>query len=981
MNHDNWLCTLFTHLEIKYLSYFSISLPTPYVPSIRPQSTMSTNATSPFTIGQEARRRSIQSTENLMKIMSQQAMLNSSAIEPLEQETSKERTSPSSFQTRRHSIAADDMIEVSLGSLNDSFIKKAKVCELTESEKLNLLLSVKIFQLLSETQIRKLAQELKTEQFTAGDTIVRHNTVGENFYMISDGACAIVKPTLNTLGILSTSKVATMGKGNCFGEVALLTNAPWLASVVADTSCTLLTLQKSYFEKCFVGSKATQMRNEKHHVIKHCILDSISIFKCLSPLEKSKILGLMRKVRFEKEHCICRAGERGDMLFIVVSGEVRCFTVEELEEVDVEKFYPNDFFGEVALLDPDFMLTANYVAVTPVECLFLHRSHLNAVPRLLGRMGIESVCQRFGETLLEEKYDTYADVDVVLEEHTSSKKSSDMASVASLLLRRQKRATIGPSNVAGVALFSKLQRAKVNLKAQREAEESSLYYKLFMKYHNSPQLLREHGNVIKCIDFLDRRNGVSSLREICWKILKKIPKTRTNEEVRCIYTMLDGLQFWSILCKGASKSAKLRLCKKMMFHRLQDGESGGYVYRTGEVANAVYVLLQGCLGIFKNTHETGISCTNKATTTLSPGSCFGMMSVLNPAILKRSESCKILETSMTECVLVPECILIKKEDYNIEIEGEIENSKSLTLSQMYNVLHRTPPFAICWDWFSTYKATPYFTSATLPKGSILYHQGHPSPVLYIIVSGTVRLMVDPRIHNGNMENDTAGKDAVTIQKRLKYLMCVSEVNGYEALGQSSLFQNTAHRDSVTHERDDLEMSMAICGTEVTCLKLKGKYNKAIGADTVRALRDLHHVRAAFHVRRLNELIYSNRTIHGKFVDKESVSTVFKPPVLSPGMVHEMNKTAQEKNKGYPGEMFELSHMPIRYGKVLGGADDDSIKTRTRSWQTPFGKSLKQSTSILPDLVAASNATSSVVQEESPEKQRQRLVSVFSGMVD
>ena len=943
---------------------------------------MSTNSTSPFTNGQDMtrRRRSIQSTENLMKIMSQQALLNCSAIGPIEQETNKARDSSSSFQTRRHSVAVDDAIDVSLGSLNDSFIKKAKVPGLSESEKLNLLRTIKIFQLLSENQICKLAQRLKTEQFSAGDTIVRRTTVGENFYIISDGVCAVVKPVVNTLGIMSTNKVATMGKGNCFGEVALLTNAPWLASVVADTSCTLLTLQKSYFENCFLSSKATQMRNEEHHFIKHCILDSISIFKCLSPLEKSNILELMQKVRFEKDHCICRAGERGDMLFIVVSGEVRCFTVKELEEVDVEKFYPNDFFGELALLDPDFMLTANYVAVTPVECLFLHRSHLNAVPRLLGRMGIESVCQRFGETLLEEKYDTYADVDVILDEHTSNKKSSDIASVASLLLRRQKRATIGPPNVAGVALYSKLQHAEVNLKALREAEELSLYYKLFMKYHNSPQLLREHGNVIKSIDFLDRKNGVSSLREICRKILTKIPKTRTKEEVRCIYSMLDGLQFWNILCKGVSKSAKLRLCKKMMFHRL-DVESGGYVYRTGEVANAVYVLLQGFLGIFRKTHTTEMSSAKKATT-LSPGSCFGMMSVLNPAILKRSETCKILESSMTKCVLEPECILIKKEDYNVEIDGEIENSKSLTPSQVYNVLHRTPPFA-CWDWFSTYKATPYFTSATLAKGSILYHQAHPSPALYIIVSGTVRLMIDPRIHNGNMENDTVGQDAVTIQKRLKYLMCVSEVNGYEALGQSSLFQNTVHRDSVSHERDDLEMSMAICGTEVTCLKLKGKYNKMIGAETVRALRDLHHVRAAFHVRRLNELINSNRATHCKFIDKESISTVFKPPVLSPGMVHERNKTAEKKKKGYPGKMFELSHMPITYGKVLG-ADDYSIKTRTKSWQTPFGKSTTmslQSTSYLPGLVAASHATSSVAQEESPEKQRQRLVSVFSGMMD
>jgi CRP-like cAMP-binding protein len=70
---------------------------------------------------------------------------------------------------------------------------------------------------------------------------------------------------------------------------------------------------------------------------------------------------------------IVTQGQGGEGFFIVVSGKAEAFRERsDGVKVEVNNFVPNDFFGELALLD-DGLRTASVIASEPTSCIVLTR--------------------------------------------------------------------------------------------------------------------------------------------------------------------------------------------------------------------------------------------------------------------------------------------------------------------------------------------------------------------------------------------------------------------------------------------------------------------------------------------------------------------------------------------------------------------------------------------------------------------------------
>lgn len=105
----------------------------------------------------------------------------------------------------------------------------------------DFLKDVKVLSSLSNHERSKLADALSTEMYHAGDVIIREGEQGENFYFIESGTCEVTK---EGQGI-----VAKLGKGDYFGEVALLNDLPRQATVTATDNVIVATLGKSGFTR------------------------------------------------------------------------------------------------------------------------------------------------------------------------------------------------------------------------------------------------------------------------------------------------------------------------------------------------------------------------------------------------------------------------------------------------------------------------------------------------------------------------------------------------------------------------------------------------------------------------------------------------------------------------------------------------------------------------------------------------------------
>jgi CRP/FNR family cyclic AMP-dependent transcriptional regulator len=89
-----------------------------------------------------------------------------------------------------------------------------------------LLKRVPIFQDLERRELERVAASMKQRTFNAGQAVTTEGRSGVGFFVIEDGQANV------TVGGENRRK---LGPGDYFGEVALLTDSPRTATIMAET--------------------------------------------------------------------------------------------------------------------------------------------------------------------------------------------------------------------------------------------------------------------------------------------------------------------------------------------------------------------------------------------------------------------------------------------------------------------------------------------------------------------------------------------------------------------------------------------------------------------------------------------------------------------------------------------------------------------------------------------------------------------------
>ena len=108
-------------------------------------------------------------------------------------------------------------------------------------ERLLLLKQSPIFSLVSTDDLRIVAGVLEQEHFFTGDRIFEINDQGDHLYLLVSGKVGIsIDPNPG-----SRNFIATIGPGDCFGEMNLLDDLPRSATAHVLEDAVVLTLEKS----------------------------------------------------------------------------------------------------------------------------------------------------------------------------------------------------------------------------------------------------------------------------------------------------------------------------------------------------------------------------------------------------------------------------------------------------------------------------------------------------------------------------------------------------------------------------------------------------------------------------------------------------------------------------------------------------------------------------------------------------------------
>ena len=101
------------------------------------------------------------------------------------------------------------------------------------------LTAVPLFSALSKKDLQLVAKEIVPVHVAAGTAIVTEGAAGADFFVILDGTARVER---------HGTKVAELGPGGFFGDLALLDRAPRNASVVADSELEVAKLGQRAFD-------------------------------------------------------------------------------------------------------------------------------------------------------------------------------------------------------------------------------------------------------------------------------------------------------------------------------------------------------------------------------------------------------------------------------------------------------------------------------------------------------------------------------------------------------------------------------------------------------------------------------------------------------------------------------------------------------------------------------------------------------------
>jgi CRP/FNR family transcriptional regulator, cyclic AMP receptor protein len=107
-----------------------------------------------------------------------------------------------------------------------------------KDQKIELLSRVPLLARCSKSELARVATLADLVEFREGETLMREGKPGSEFFVIVDGYAAVTK---------DGARLAELGAGDWVGEIALLSDVPRTATVVAGSPLQTLVLTRPGF--------------------------------------------------------------------------------------------------------------------------------------------------------------------------------------------------------------------------------------------------------------------------------------------------------------------------------------------------------------------------------------------------------------------------------------------------------------------------------------------------------------------------------------------------------------------------------------------------------------------------------------------------------------------------------------------------------------------------------------------------------------
>ena len=118
--------------------------------------------------------------------------------------------------------------------------------EITSKQKQKLLSTTEIFGHLNDHQLEMLADLASCHSFAPGESVVRQGELGDSLYLVVSGTLEVFQANTDSSTRLPGRFVASLETRDAFGEMALCTGEARTASVICQTECVLIEIERKH---------------------------------------------------------------------------------------------------------------------------------------------------------------------------------------------------------------------------------------------------------------------------------------------------------------------------------------------------------------------------------------------------------------------------------------------------------------------------------------------------------------------------------------------------------------------------------------------------------------------------------------------------------------------------------------------------------------------------------------------------------------
>jgi len=245
-----------------------------------------------------------------------------------------------------------------------------------------------LFDDLPEDVLSDLAGRVILRRYPAGKPVFRQGDRPEAFYVVRRGTLQVVEEDPDTG---KERVIATLARGDTFGELGLIDGAPRSATVRPVDEAHLFEVDESTFDRLL--SEMVNVPEFEPTLQQAAELRSLPPFASMGSTEVPLLLEHGEWLNVAPGDVLVEQGDAGDAFYVIGSGRVEVIQDDEV----IRTQGPGSYFGEIALL-MDVPRTATVAATTPTRVFRIDREGFEQVLAGVFRRGVLAPAVTVGRT-------------------------------------------------------------------------------------------------------------------------------------------------------------------------------------------------------------------------------------------------------------------------------------------------------------------------------------------------------------------------------------------------------------------------------------------------------------------------------------------------------------------------------------------------------------------------------------------------------